>query len=625
MPADALAGVTADLWTPLRAATDGEGAGENYQVLLRLRPGASWAAASDEIARLGPEINRRHTLAEGTSVTYGTVPLQRGLTEGVRRPLVILWAAVGTVLLIACVNLAGLILARVARRHREIATRLALGSSRGAIVRQLLAESLVLALAGAGVGLVLALLTIDGLTGSIREVLGLWRPVTLDARAVGVAGLLALLATAAASIVPALHGTRLSVRQGLAAAGTRTVSGGTRHLSRRLVIVMQVGLGVVLLVGAGLLLRTFSHLRGLEPGFDGRGVHAASLSLQDARYDSAPDVNHLAESTLSRLDGTPGIEAAAVSLGLPYERLLNLGFRHLDGPEASGDARMTSATYIAGNYFGALRIPVRAGRAFDERDTGSSVPVAMVNETIARQYFGHANPVGRRIQFAGAEREIVGVAGDVVVRPGFGDRGPLAAMPLAYIPLAQANDALLRLVHGWFATAVIVRGPRSMHDATTQLRSAVDARLPLAAVRSMAGVQREALAQPRLMMTLLLVLAGAAVLLSAVGIHGLIASALAERTREMGIRLALGATAARAVRTLAMPGIALAGGGIALGILAARGASTLLQSFVWGVSTTDAVTYVGVAVLFLIVAAAASVLPALRVLRLDPARTLRAD
>jgi len=198
-------------------------------------------------------------------------------------------------------------------------------------------------------------------------------------------------------------------------------------------------------------------------------------------------------------------------------------------------------------------------------------------------------------------------------------------MPLAYIPLAQANDALLRLVHGWFATAVIVRGPRSMHDATTQLRSAVDARLPLAAVRSMAGVQREALAQPRLMMTLLLVLAGAAVLLSAVGIHGLIASALAERTREMGIRLALGATAARAVRTLAMPGIALAGGGIALGILAARGASTLLQSFVWGVSTTDAVTYVGVAVLFLIVAAAASVLPALRVLRLDPARTLRAD
>jgi len=625
MPAHAQTGVRADLWTPLRATADGEGAGENYQVLLRLRPGSTWAAADAELARLGPEINRLHTLADGTNVSYRTVGLQRGLTEAFRRPLIILWAAVGIVLLIACINVAGLFFSRGARRTREIATRLALGSARGAIIRQLLMESFVIAAAGAGAGLLLAVFAIDGLTTMAQDALDLWRPVALDARAIGVAGILALLATVISGIVPALQSTRLSVQQGLAFAGTRTVSGGAGHLSRRLVIVAQVGLGVVLLVGAGLVLRTFAHLRGLEPGFDGQGVYAASVSLQDARYQSAADVNRLAAATLVQLQASPGIESAALSLGLPYERLLNLGFRHLDGAEVAGDARITSATYIAGRYFDALRIPVRAGRVFDERDTASAPPVAIVNETIAREYFGAVNPVGRRIRFAGAEREIVGMVGDVVVRPGFGDRGPLAAMPLAYIPLTQANDGLLRLVHGWFATAIIVRGPRSMGEATSQLRASVDSLLPLAAVRSMEDVRGIAVAQPRLMMTLLMVLAGAAVLLSAVGIHGLIASSVTERTREMGIRMALGATTTRAIVTVAVPGILLAIAGVVIGAFAARGASTLLEAFVWGISPTDPATYLAVTTLFIAVAAIASVLPALRILRLDPAQTLRAE
>ena len=625
MPAHAQTGVSADLWTPLRATADGEGAGENYQILLRLRPGSTWGAADAELARLGPEINRVHTLADGTNVSYRTVALQRGLSEAFRRPLIILWAAVGIVLLIACINLAGLFFARGARRTREIATRLALGSARGTIIRQLVMESFVVAAAGAVAGMLLAAFAIEGLTTMAQDALDLWRPVALDLRAIGVAGILALVATAMSGVLPALQSTRLSVQQGLASAGTRTVRGAAGHLSRRLVIVTQVGLGVVLLVGAGLLLRTFAHLRGLEPGFDGQGVYAASVSLQDARYQSAPDVNRLAATTLAQLQESPGIESAAVSLGLPYQRLLNLGFRHLDGTEAAGDARMTSATYVAGRYFDALRIPVRAGRAFDERDTASAPAVAVVNETIAREYFGAANPVGRRIQFAGAEREIVGMVGDVVVRPGFGDRGPLAAMPLAYIPLAQANDGLLRLVHGWFATAIIVRGPRSIGEATSQLRASVDPLLPLAAVRSMEDVQGIAVAQPRLMMTLLLVLAGAAVLLSAVGIHGLIASSVTERTREMGIRMALGATTPRAIATLAAPGILLAVTGVVIGASAARGASTILQSFVWGIGPTDPATYVAVAVLFVAVATVASVLPALRILRLDPAATLRAE
>ncbi|HJR59450.1 MAG TPA: ABC transporter permease, partial [Vicinamibacterales bacterium] len=342
----------------------------------------------------------------------------------------------------------------------------------------------------------------------------------------------------------------------------------------------------------------------------------------------AASVTRMFDATLAQLDAAPGIESAAVALGLPYERLLNLGFRHLDGPEATGDARITSATYVAGDYFGALRIPLKAGRTFDSRDRTTSVPVAMVNETTGREYFNGANPVGRRIRFAGAEREIIGVVGDVQVRPGFGDRGPIAPMPLAYIPLSQANSATLRLVHGWFATSFIVRTQGSMDHAVRLMRQAVDAvdpMLPFAEVRSMADVQRAAVAQPRLLMVLLLTLAAVAVVLTAIGIHGLIASSVTERTREMGIRMALGATAARAVRTLAMPGILLAVAGTIIGSFAARGASTLLQSFVWGISPTDPATYIAVTVLFVAVATVSSVLPALRILRLDPAKTLRAE
>ena len=205
---------------------------------------------------------------------------------------------------------------------------------------------------------------------------------------------------------------------------------------RRLLIVAQVSLGVVLLVGAGLLIRTFVHLRQLDPGFDPSGVITASVSLQDARYRTADRVTQLVDQTLARVTQAPGIKSAAVSLGLPYERLLNLGFRHLDGPEAaSPQGRMTSATYAAGDLFGTLRIPLYAGRTFDARDRMDSAGAAIVNDTFARKYLGGArNAIGRRIAFAGREREVVGVVGDVQVRPGWGDNGPIAAMPLAYIP-----------------------------------------------------------------------------------------------------------------------------------------------------------------------------------------------
>jgi putative ABC transport system permease protein len=629
MPPALQTGVKADLWTPLRAGTDGEGGGENYQILLRLRPGSSRAAADAELARLGSEINRLSPVPQGVTIDYGTVPLQRGLTETLRRPVLMLWVAVGIVLVMACVNLAGLLFTRGARRSREIATRMALGGSRVAIVRQLLAESVLIAVFGGATGLLLGSVALDALKGLAENALELWQPIAMDGRAVAAAALFSLAAAAAIGLAPALFATRMGVSDGLSFATARTVAAATSQRSRRIAVITQVALGVVLLIAAGLLLRTFTHLRGLDPGFDARGVYSASVSLQDARYGTSAQVNTLANSTIEQLRSAPNVEAAAVVMGLPYERLLNMGIRHMDGPDVNVRGRMINATYIAGDYFTALRIPLRAGRAFDERDTSASAPVAVVNDTMVKDYFRGMNPVGRRIAFAGATREIIGVVGDVQVKPGFGgDRGPLASMPLAYIPLAQTSDGFLRLVHGWFATSFIVRAHGSMHDVLPVMRRAVDGSdplLPFAKVRSLDEVQNAAVALPRLLMVLLLTLAAAAVVLAGVGIHGLIAASVAERTREMGIRIALGATRARAVGTVAWPGIVLAFAGTIAGTFAARGMVSIIRSFVWGVSATDPVTFAGVAALFLAVAAAASVLPALRILRLDPAQTLRAE
>jgi predicted permease len=520
-------------------------------------------------------------------------------------------------------------MARGARRLREIATRLALGGTRAAIVRQLLVESTIIALLGTIIGLALSVAAVGALRTLAVGALEVWQQVGIDWRSVAAAAAFGVVATALFGVVPAVHATRSDVQRGLAASGTRGIAGSAAHWGRRALVIAQVALAVVLLVGAGLLLRTFTHLQRLEPGFDGTNVVTASVSLQDARYRTAAQVTQLVDGTLSHAARDPRIQSAAVSLGLPYERLLNLGFRHLDGPQASAPrGRMTNATYVGGDYFGTLRIPVREGRVFDGRDAAAAPGVAIVNEVFAREYFEGATPIGRRIAFAGREREIVGVVGNVQVRPGWGDNGPLAAMPLAYIPLAQASDPMLRLVHGWFTTSFIVRSAEGGETAHGRLRAALaatDPQLPIAEIRTMKDVQSESVAQPRLLMTLLATLAGATVLLAALGIHGLISASVTERTREMGIRLALGATSTRAIHTLAAPGVLLALTGTVAGAFLARAATSLIQHFVWGVSANDPATFAGVAALLVTIAAVASILPALRILRLDPAQTLRAE
>jgi predicted permease len=392
------------------------------------------------------------------------------------------------------------------------------------------------------------------------------------------------------------------------------------------IVVAQVALGVTLLVGAGLLLRTFTHLRSLEAGFRADGLVAAAISLEDNRYRTADRVNQLFDRALAGLRQSPGIESAAVALDVPYRRLLNMGFRFLDGAEAKQPGAITNTTYVTPDFFNALQIPIRRGRSFTGSDTSGAPNVIVVSDAFVRTYYNGTDPIGRRIRVAGVDREIVGVAGDVQVRPSWGSNGPLNAMPLVYMPASQTNEGFLNLVHIWFAPTFIVRSSLGASETAAALRRAldsVDPLLPFANVTPMADIKAATLAPQRFITALLLSLAVVAVLLAAIGIHALMATSVTERTREMGIRMALGATTVQALGTIAMPGIVLSLIGVGLGLAASIGTARLVRSLIWGVSANDPITFATVAGLLLIVAIAATVIPSLRVLRLDPATTLR--
>ena len=621
-----------DLWTPMRASATGQGGGTNYQALLRLAPGATESQVEAELAAAWDSQGRPSS--EGVTLTWAVVPLQQSLTEGTRDTLVTMWAAVGLVFVIACVNLAGLLLARARTRAKEIATRMALGSGRRAVVRQLLVESLVLAAIGCALGVGLGVVLLELLQELAGDRYALWQNVTIDWRAAALSVAISACAALAFGLLPALHATRVDVQEGLREGGSRGASASSGGWARRALVVSEVALGVVLLVGAGLLTRTFVALQRLDPGFDLSNVVTASASLEDSRYQTAERINALFEQSLERIRATPGVEAAAVSLGLPYERILNLGFRPLDGEAVAGIAAgrnfITNMTYVSDGYFDALRIPVRAGRGILETDRAGATPVVVVNEAFQRTYYPEQGVLARRIAVSGGEREVVGIVGDVQQgQPGWGDgSGPIRTTPIVYVPASQTPAGTMNLVHTWFSPTWIVRAAGSVPSIDRALSSAVasvDPQLPLASVRGIDEVRASASAAERFMMVLATLLAGAAMLLAAMGIHGLIASAVTERTREIGIRMALGSTAMQAVRTVTIPGIALTVAGLVIGVVLARASTKYIESLLWGVEAADAATYALVAALLFAVAIVSSLMPALRILRLDPARTLRAS
>ena len=629
MPADFVNLSDVDVWTPLRGSQRGEGGGTNFAVVTRLAPGATVEQAGAELAALGREPFANLQLRSDVTAALRLRPMQDALVESAREPIVMLAVAVGVVLVIACVNLAALLLARGGSRAREIATRMALGSGRRAVVRQRMVEALVLSAAGAALGILVGMLVLQGLQALGGQTFAQWSRVALDWRALTATMTLAMITSVIFGLVPALQASRLDVNAALGGSSSRSVAGTARQWPRRLLVATEVALGVVLLVTAGLLIRTFVELRLLDPGFDPRNITTASVSLLDARYQSGASMNRLFDQSLARMLQSPGVESAAVGLGMPYQRLLNLGFLFTDVPEDQG--RVTNATYVAGDIFGTLGIGLRRGRTLLASDREGTPAVAVVNESFARFYSTDRDAVGRRIRVSGVEREIVGVVANVQqLGSGFlleGLRsGPLTSPPLVYLPASQSIETM-RGAHVWFSPVWAVRA-RTMPDAAAAIRQAiasVDPLLPVGEPRRMSDVMAQATSQQRLLMTLVAVTACAALLLAAIGIHGLIAHSVSDRRREFGIRLALGATAGQTMRAVALGGVMLAAIGALAGGLLSLASVKLVQSFLWNVGERDPITYIAVTGFVLVVAAIASVIPATRILRLDPAQVLRSQ
>jgi predicted permease len=629
MPESYKGNMDAELWTPVRPSRTGEGGGINYGLVARIKDGVSWPQAAAEVGAAADSSRQRRTSASGLTMSHTLAPLHDAMANDVRLPLILLMVSVGLVLLVACVNLAGLLLARAGRRTREIATRLAVGGNRAAVIRQLLIESVVLAACGGFAGLAIGALTLEGLQATGQNLLLTpWAESTLDVRALSVTLGLTALTAVLFGLVPAVQATRLDVQAALAEGGTRSVAGGAKGWPRRLLVVAEVALGVVLLVSAGLLTRTFVHLQSQSPGFDPRQIKAASASLEDARYEQHERVAQLFERSLERIRAIAGVESAAVSLGLPYERILNMGAR-LVGPSGDqSDFRFTTATYVTPGYFETLRLPVLRGRALEPGDSTTGASVVVVNASFVDRYLKDRDAVGEHVSMGGQTRQIVGVVANVQQRGGFNGFGPLDALPAIYLPFAQFPPGGLRTIHGWFSPAWIIRETKAGAVTELAIRRAMeeaDPQLAIASVRGIDDVRSAALERQRMMMLLVAALGGLALFLAALGIHALIASGVTERTREFGIRMALGATVRQTVVDAARPGILMAVAGLLLGCALAYGVSGLIRNLLWGVRENDPVTFVAVVGALLAVAVAASALPALRIRKFDPVSLLRSE
>lgn len=610
-----------DVWLPLRPGY--QDVGTNRGVVARLKDDVTWAQAQGELESLAPEIfTERHRQSRYTW-RLALMPYQGTAADDLRTPLFVLMAAVLLVLLIACANIANLLLARATTRAREMALRATLGASRGRLVRQLLVESLVLSLLGGVGGLLVARMALPALLALSPVEQTFWGPIGLDRPVLFFVLGLSVLTGVLFGLVPALQATRGDLSEATREGG-RSSAGRGSGLLRQGLIVSEVAVSLTLLVGALLLTRTFMNLVAVDPKFDPRHVMTARMSLAGTSYDTTEKVARLYRDALDRLRRLPGVERAAVINSAPMERGLNQSGLIL-GPSADGEMRSFDWRYVTADYFRVLDTPILRGRAFTERDTAAAPPVALVNEQFARRYFPNLDPIGQRVSFSPrnpTERtvEIVGIVPDLKQQSL--DRVPPETM---YVPLEQVSSGI-DVAHAYFPVTWLVRTSGAHPDVAAAIQremAQIDPTLPFIGFSSMDDRIAGTLTQQRFHMYLIGSCALLALLLAGAGLFGVIAYAVAQRTQEMGVRLALGATPSQLVRMIVRQGAVLAITGIVVGLCGAFAATRVLQSFLFGVSATDPLTFAASAALLLAIALAASFVPAWRVTSLDPALTLR--
>src|SRR5262245_59565469 len=623
--------VEPDLWMPLQLDANSTSHGPSLVAAGRLKPGVSVPFAQAQARLAGEAFRRRYPQVSGPNDTFTVAPFQETLVQHTRSSLLVLTGAVAFVLLIACANVANLALIRGSVRERELAIRAAVGASRWQIVRQLLAESLLLTLVGGGLGLAIGIIGIRALLAmnptSLPRIGSAAGAVNVDWRVLSYALTISVISALLSGAWPAWRVSRGDLNASLAGSGGRAGSTARERRVRSLLVVGELALALVLLVGATLLIRTFAALHQVDRGFDSNHVLTLRVALTDSRLANTEAVSTVVRRGVERVLALPGVVRAAATRTLPLESDWRTSVQFPGRSPAGPSAPLTSYRVVSPGYFGVLDIPIVRGRDLTDRDQLEAPPVAIINQEMARRYWPDGDPLNDRIiAFPGrvpdAEpaRQIVGIAANV--RDGM----PLdqEQQPVVYVPLAQLLDRETASQAGSLVWIVRTRTEQGTlgRDIEREI-SAASGGAPISSARSMDEIAVRAIAPTTFSMTVLIVFGGRALLLAGVGMYSVMAYALQQRTYEIGVRLALGAGHDHVRNMVLLEGMKLAASGVVLGGLTAAALAGTLTAFLFNVRSHDLVTFTATPVVLGVVAFTAAWIPARRVSRLDPADILR--
>ncbi len=616
-----------ELWTTVAGDASGEEPITNQrgahflQAIARLKPGVTKEQVASDLSTIAarleqhyPDTNTRRGLRAESALA--------AMVGEVRPALMVLLYAVACVLLIACANVANLLLARATSRHKEMAIRAALGASRMRVIRQLLTESILLSLVGGTVGLVLAVWWSDLLIALGKENIPRAVNVGMDWRVLGFTLGISVLTGLIFGLVPAFHSSKTELVESLKEGGRGTSEGGRRNLMRSILVVSELAIAVVLLVCAGLLIKSLWRLQSVKSGMQIDNVLTFNAALPEVKYNWEKQSKFF-EELKTRLEATPGVQSASAIDPLPLSRELFVISFEIDGrPVAPKDEPVAEFFTTGVGYFRTMGIPIIKGRDFDNRDKHGSTPVIIVSETFARQFFPNEDPIGKRVKpgISSIEnenstmREIIGVVGDIRNRGLNSESRPAYYVPQTQVPFSQM-----------VVVAKTTAEPRSLISAVTKEVAAMDQDVPLFDVKTMREYLATSVAAPRFNSTLWSIFAAVALVLTVVGLYGVMSYSVAQRTNEIGIRLALGAQTRDVMLMIVKQGSKLILIGLAIGLAGAYALTRLVASLLFGVTAKDPLTFVAVAVLLALVALLACYVPAWRATKVDPMEALRCE
>jgi putative ABC transport system permease protein len=630
-----------ELYFPTQFDPNSGNQGNIYSLAARLRPGASAESARAELNVLQNAFYAGHPDIADKTETVGVTPLREAISGDIRPALLVLAGAVSFVLLMACANVANLLLARAADRRRELAIRMAIGANRWRIMMQLLTESLMLALAGGAAGLLvgsagvrLLLAFSPGNIPRINDPSHSGSAISmLDWQVMVFLLGISLLTGVIFGLFPAIQVSRLDVNGPLKESSSRSGTGLKHNRARGLLVVSEIALALILLVGAALMIRTLAGLRSAKPGFEVSNVLTMRTSLTSGRYATTAQAATMIRQASERIESLPGVTFAASAVALPAQIGIDFPFS-IEGraPKINGKWEGDEQwRFVSPHYFEALKIPLLRGRVFDRRDTDQSPRVVVISEAFAKKYFLNEDPLGRQIligkgigpEFEEPAREIVGIVG-TVTESGV-SRG---LVPVMYIPEPQVKDSVTRLANSLLPLSWVIRtsgDPLSVASAVRGEFERIDAQLAPSKVQTMERVLVDSTTRENFNTMLLSVSAAVALFLAAIGIYGLMSYAVRQRTQEIGIRMALGAGRGHTMRLIMGQGMRLAAIGIVIGLAAAYGLTRFLAGLLFNVKATDPWTFAVVAAILSAVALAAAFVPAHRATRIDPVLALRQD